>query len=67
MNWDRAEGQWVQFKGKVLEHWGVHINSEAAVVRGQQTQLIGSLQEEYGACREAARAETKTGSKRASA
>ena len=38
MNWDRIEGNWKQFKGKIKEQWGTLTDD----------QLVGKIQESYG-------------------
>jgi uncharacterized protein YjbJ (UPF0337 family) len=48
MNWDRAQGNWKQFKGKVKEQWGRLTDDNLDVIAGQRDQLAGKLQESYG-------------------
>ncbi len=48
MNWDRAEGNWKQFKGKVKEQWGRLTDDHLDVIGGKRDQLAGKLQESYG-------------------
>ena len=48
MNWDMAEGQWKQMKGKMKEKWGKLTDSDWQVIGGKQDQLVGRLQERYG-------------------
>jgi uncharacterized protein YjbJ (UPF0337 family) len=33
MNWDRIEGNWKQFSGKVKEQWGKLTDDEVAQIR----------------------------------
>lgn len=54
MNWDRVEGQWKQFKGKVKERWGDLTNDELDSMRGKRDQLVGKIQERYGIARDEA-------------
>jgi uncharacterized protein YjbJ (UPF0337 family) len=54
MNWDRIEGNWKQFKGKMIEHWGKFTEDDVDVIQGRREQLIGKLQEKYGIAREEA-------------
>jgi uncharacterized protein YjbJ (UPF0337 family) len=48
MNWDRIEGDWKQFKGKVQQQWGKLTNDDIDVIKGNQTELAGRLQQRYG-------------------
>jgi uncharacterized protein YjbJ (UPF0337 family) len=48
MNWDRIQGNWTQFKGKVKEKWGKLTDDDLDVIAGKRDQLIGKLQERYG-------------------
>jgi uncharacterized protein YjbJ (UPF0337 family) len=48
MNWDRAQGNWKQFKGKVKEQWGRLTDDSLDVIAGKRDQLAGRLQESYG-------------------
>jgi uncharacterized protein YjbJ (UPF0337 family) len=45
MNWDRVEGNWNEFKGKVQQQWGKLTNDDLAQVNGQRTELCGRLQQ----------------------
>ena len=48
MNWDRIEGNWKQFKGKVKEQWGKLTDDDIDVIAGKRDQLVGKIQEQYG-------------------
>jgi len=48
MNWDRVEGSWKQFTGKVKEKWGSLTDDDIAAINGKREQLEGKLQERYG-------------------
>ncbi|MGD9942048.1 MAG: CsbD family protein [Burkholderiaceae bacterium] len=48
MNWDRVEGNWKQFKGKVQEQWGKLTDDSLDVINGRREQLAGKIQETYG-------------------
>jgi uncharacterized protein YjbJ (UPF0337 family) len=48
MNWDIAEGNWKQLKGKAREKWGKLTDSDWEQVAGKKDQLIGRIQERYG-------------------
>jgi len=50
MNWDRVEGKWKQFRGRVKEKWGNFTDDQWDVVDGQRDQRAGSIQESYGIC-----------------
>jgi uncharacterized protein YjbJ (UPF0337 family) len=57
MNWDRIEGNWQEFKGKVQEKWGELTNDDLDKIEGRRDQLIGSLQKRYGYARDVAERE----------
>lgn len=48
MNWDRIEGNWKQFKGKVRENWGDLTDDDLDRIDGRREQLEGLVQERYG-------------------
>jgi uncharacterized protein YjbJ (UPF0337 family) len=48
MNWDRIEGNWKQFSGKVKEKWGQLTDDDLTRINGNREQLEGILQERYG-------------------
>jgi uncharacterized protein YjbJ (UPF0337 family) len=48
MNWDIAEGNWKQFKGKVRARWGSLTDDHLEVIAGKRVALMGKLQEAYG-------------------
>ena len=48
MNWDRIEGNWKQFSGKVKEKWGQLTDDDIAAINGRRDQLEGKIQERYG-------------------
>ena len=55
MNWDRIEGDWKQFVGKVKEKWGKLTDDDLAAINGKREQLEGKIQERYGIEKDAAR------------
>jgi uncharacterized protein YjbJ (UPF0337 family) len=57
MNWDRIEGNWKQFSGRVKEKWGQLTDDDIAKVNGQREQLEGVIQERYGYGKDKAREE----------
>jgi uncharacterized protein YjbJ (UPF0337 family) len=57
MNWDRIQGNWKQFSGKVKEKWGDLTDDEIAQVNGNREQLEGILQKRYGYAKDQAKQE----------
>ena len=55
MDWNRIEGNWKQFKGKVKEQWGSLTDDDLNMIDGQREQLEGKIQERYGLARDKAR------------
>src|SRR5262245_21603039 len=60
MNWDRVEGNWKQFTGKVKEQWGKLTEDDITVIGGKHEQLIGRIQERYGIAKDEAEKQVKT-------
>jgi uncharacterized protein YjbJ (UPF0337 family) len=60
MNWDRVEGNWKQFSGKVKEKWGKLTEDDITVINGKQEQLVGRIQERYGCAKDEAEKQVKT-------
>jgi uncharacterized protein YjbJ (UPF0337 family) len=60
MNWDRVEGNWKQFTGKVKEQWGKLTEDDITVIDGKQEQLVGRIQERYGVAKDEAEKQVKT-------
>jgi uncharacterized protein YjbJ (UPF0337 family) len=54
MNWDIAEGNWKQFKGKVKAQWGKLTDDQLDVISGKRVELSGRIQEAYGITKEEA-------------
>jgi uncharacterized protein YjbJ (UPF0337 family) len=54
MNWDRVEGNWKQFKGKVKVQWGRLTDDDLDVIDGKKDQLAGKIQESYGVSKDEA-------------
>ena len=48
MDWNRVEGNWKQFTGKVKEQWGQLTDDDLKVINDRRDQLEGKLQERYG-------------------
>lgn len=59
MNWDRIEGNWVEFKGKVRERWGKLTDDDLDVIAGKREQLLGTLQQRYGHAKDQLEREVK--------
>jgi uncharacterized protein YjbJ (UPF0337 family) len=57
MDWDRVEGNWKQFTGKVKEKWGDLTDDDLTSINGKRDQLEGKLQERYGYAKDKARDE----------
>ena len=51
MNWDRVEGNWKEFKGKVQQKWGKLTHDDLDVVKGKRTELAGRLRSATGTAR----------------
>jgi uncharacterized protein YjbJ (UPF0337 family) len=48
MNWDRIEGNWKQFTGKIREKWGKLTDDDLTAIAGKKDQLVGRIQQRYG-------------------
>lgn len=59
MNWDRMEGNWKQFKGRIREQWGKLTDDQIDEIAGQRDQLVGRIQESYGLHRDEAEQRVK--------
>ena len=64
MDWDRIEGNWKQFSGKVKEQWGQLTDDELDQVQGKREQLEGKIQERYGYAKDQTRKEVDAWLKR---
>ena len=60
MDWDRVEGNWKQFKGKVQTQWGKLSDDDLNVIKGNRQQLEGKIQERYGKAKDAVRKDVDT-------
>lgn len=54
MNWDRIEGNWQQFTGKVKEQWGKLTDDDMTQIAGRRDILAGKIQERYGIAKDEA-------------
>jgi len=59
MNWDIAEGNWKQFKGKVKAQWGKLTDDQLDVIAGKRIELAGKIQEAYGISKDEAERQIK--------
>jgi uncharacterized protein YjbJ (UPF0337 family) len=57
MNWDRIEGNWKQFKGKVQQQWGDLTDDDLDRIEGKRNELAGRLQARYGYAKDKAEQE----------
>jgi len=57
MNWDRVEGDWKEFKGKVQQKWGKLTSDDLNMVEGKRTELAGHLKQRYSYARDQAQRE----------
>lgn len=57
MDWDRIEGNWKQFTGKIKEKWGKLTDDDLTTINGNREQLEGKLQAHYGYAKDKARTE----------
>lgn len=60
MNWDIAEGNWKQFKGKVKTRWGKLTDDHLDVIAGKRIELAGKIQEVYGITKDEAEKQIKS-------
>ncbi|HKV28315.1 MAG TPA: CsbD family protein [Candidatus Acidoferrales bacterium] len=44
MDWNRVEGSWKFYKGKIKESWGKLTEDDLYVIDGKREQLAGRLQ-----------------------
>jgi uncharacterized protein YjbJ (UPF0337 family) len=55
MDWNRVEGNWKQFKGKIKEKWGQLTDDDLDQIAGKRDQLEGRIQERYGLAKDQVR------------
>ena len=63
MNWDRIEGDWKQFSGKVKQKWGQLTDDDLDKIKGKREQLEGFLEQRYGYAKDKAKSEVDQWSK----
>jgi uncharacterized protein YjbJ (UPF0337 family) len=59
MNWDRIEGNWKQFAGKVKAKWGKLTDDHITQIDGKRDQLVGKIEESYGITKDEAEKQVK--------
>jgi uncharacterized protein YjbJ (UPF0337 family) len=57
MNWDRIEGTWKEYRGKVKQKWGELTDDELDQINGKREELEGKIQSRYGYAKDRARTE----------
>ena len=57
MDWNRVEGNWKQFTGKVKEQWGKLTDDDLTEINGKRDQLEGKIQQRYGYAKDQTRNE----------
>ena len=57
MDWNRIEGNWKQFTGKVKEQWGKLTDDDLTEINGKRDQLEGKIQQRYGYAKDQTRNE----------
>ena len=55
MDWNRVEGNWKQFKGRVKQKWGNLTDDDLDKIKGHRDQLEGKIQERYGIAKDQVR------------
>ena len=60
MNWDKIEGNWKQFKGRVKEKWGDLTDDDLDRVAGSREQLEGLIQQRYGIAKDQVKRDVNT-------
>jgi uncharacterized protein YjbJ (UPF0337 family) len=55
MDWNRVEGNWKQFKGKIKEKWGDLTDDDLDRAAGNREELEGIIQERYGTAKDQVR------------
>ena len=60
MDWNRVEGNWKQFIGRVKEKWGKLTDDDLTAINGRRDQLEGKIQERYGVAKDQVRNDVDT-------
>jgi uncharacterized protein YjbJ (UPF0337 family) len=64
MNWDQIEGNWKQYKGKIMAQWGKLTDNDIESIDGKRTELLGLIQTRYGHAKEKAELELEEWTKK---
>ena len=62
MNWDRVQGNWKQFEGRVKQKWGQLTDDDLTRIAGNREQLEGKIQSRYGHAKDRSKRKSMTGS-----
>lgn len=54
MNWDRIQGSWREFKGRVKQQWGKLTDDDLDLIDGRREELAGRIQQRYGLAKDEA-------------
>jgi uncharacterized protein YjbJ (UPF0337 family) len=57
MDWNRIEGSWKQFTGRVKQQWGKLTDEDLTTINGRRDELEGKIQERYGLAKDQVRRE----------
>jgi uncharacterized protein YjbJ (UPF0337 family) len=57
VDWDRIQGNWKQFKGKIRQQWGKLTDDDLEKAASRREQLEGRIQERYGISKDEVRKE----------
>jgi len=60
MNWDRVQGDWKQFSGKVKAKWGQLTDDDLTQINGNREQLEGKIQSRYGYAKDKVKSDVDT-------
>lgn len=60
MNWDRVEGNWNEFKGKMRQKWADLTDDEIEQLKGKREEMFGRLQKTLGERRDVIEREINT-------
>lgn len=54
MNWDRINGNWQEFKGKIKQQWEKLTDAQLDAIAGNRARLAAGIQQSYGISKHAA-------------
>lgn len=54
MNWDRIQGSWREYKGKIKQQWGKLTDDDLDQIDGRRDELAGRIQNRYGIAKDEA-------------